>query len=102
MIIGAALLFLAAITLAGVFLRFLRTHYPAVWKELGEPGLFRNNNLATHIRISKYLLTGKYRTLPHKGLVWIFDCVRIVEFLVLLSFLYFCVSTAVFLFRTLF
>src|ERR1700730_13400602 len=97
MVIGVALL-IGATTLSGIFLRLLRTRHPAVWKELGEPGLFRNNDLATHVRISKYLFLRKYRTLPNKRLVWIFEVLRIFEFLVILGFAYFCITAITFLF----
>jgi len=91
-------LFVSAIIVSGIFLRFLRTHYPAVWKELGEPSLLRNNDLPTQVRISKYLISRRYRNLPSKRLVLLFDAIRMFEFLILVGFVYFCVSAILTLF----
>ena len=97
-LIGLAL-FGTGILISAVFLRFLRTRYPAVWKDLGEPGLLRNNDLPTHIRISKYLACRRYRNLPDRRIVLLFDAIRIFEFFVIVSFAYFCVSSVLSIFR---
>src|ERR1051326_1481629 len=96
-IIGFAV-FLLCVAIGGIFLRYLRGSYPNVWKELGEPGVLRNNDLTTQIKISRYLWFRRYRSLSNKRLVLLFDCMRVFQFVVLLSFAYFCVSTFLFLF----
>jgi hypothetical protein len=97
-IVLGLILFACAIVVSGIFLRVLRNRHPDVWKQLGEPGLLRNNDLPTQIRISRYLISRTYRGLPNKRLVLLFDMIRIFEFLVLVSFVYLCVSAILSLF----
>ncbi len=83
---------IGSIILDSVFLHFLRIHHPDVWREIGEPAMFRNNNPATQVKIARYLLLRRYRNLEDKRLVCMFDCLGIFAMLSLLVFICFCIS----------
>jgi hypothetical protein len=86
------LFFIGTLILDALFLRFLRTHHPALWRELGEPGVIRNNNPRITMNIARYLFSRSYRGLQDRRLVWMFDCLRILAVVPLFIFIWFLIS----------
>ncbi len=84
--------FAASVIIDAIFLRFLRTRHPEVWRELGEPSMIRNNTAAMSVRISGYLFSRRYRNLPDRTLVRIFDALLFLQIAVLFGLAYFCLS----------
>lgn len=90
-VIGIAM-FAFCIIAASALNHFIRTRHPALWDELGRPGMIKNNTPETSWRISQYVLGRKYRDLSDKRLIRIFDVLRVLQLLGLASFALFCIS----------
>jgi hypothetical protein len=94
-LVGAAA-FIALFALCAVFLRIARTQHPDVWRALGSPSMFRNQDFRTSIRGMRYFLSRGYRSVPDRRFVIFCDLLLIIEVVILASFLYFVASTIIF------
>jgi hypothetical protein len=94
-LVGAAA-FIALFALCAVFLRIARTQHPDVWRALGSPSMFRNQDFRTSIRGMRYFLRRGYRSVPDRRFVIFCDLLLIIEVVILASFLYFVASTMIF------
>ena len=88
--------FIAMFVLCAVFLRIARIQHPDVWRALGSPSMFKNQDFRTSIRGMRYFFGRGYRSVPDRRFVIFCDLLLLIEVLVLASFLYFVVSTIIF------
>jgi len=79
-----------------VFLRIVRTRQPDVWRALGSPTMFGNQDFHTSIRGMRYFLCRGYRNVTDRRFVMFCDFFLVIQVLVLLSFAYFVISTVIF------
>jgi len=82
--------------MCAVSLRIVRTQHPDVWRELGSPSMFKNQDTRTSMRGMLYFVSRGYRSVPDRRFVMLCDFLLVIQVLVLASFVYFVASTVVF------
>ena len=88
--------FIALFLLCAIFLRIVRTHQPDVWRKLGSPTLFKNQNTRTSFQGMRYFLGRGYRTVPDRRFVLFCDLLLVIEVIILASFAYFVAANVIF------
>jgi hypothetical protein len=88
--------FVVLFVLCAVFLRIVRQHHPDVWRELGCPTIFKNQDTRTSIRAMRYFLNRGYRSVSDRRFVLFCDVFLVIEVVILASVVYFVVSNIVF------
>ena len=88
--------FVVMFVVCAVFLRIVRTRYPDVWRGLGSPSMFKDQDARMSIRGMRYFLTRGYRSVPDRRFVMFCDFFLVIQVLVLASFAYFVISTVLF------
>jgi len=88
--------FIILFVLCAAFLRIVRKHHPDVWRGLGSPSMFKNQDARTSIRGMRYFLSRGYRSVPDRRFVFFCDFLLVIEVIILASFVYFVVSTVIF------
>jgi hypothetical protein len=91
--------FVSLFVLCWAFLRVVRKHHPDVWRELGSPSMFKNQGARTSIRGMRYFLSRGYRSVPDRRFVLFCDFLLVIEVAILVSFLYFVVTSIIFFVR---
>src|SRR6266404_6037065 len=72
-----ALLAVVGISLHVLFMRRLQLRCPQEWQRLGSPNPYLANDVRTSWRLTKYVLSGRFRQLPEASVVRLGHTLRI-------------------------